>query len=452
MERQKLLIIAGVVVIVVIAILVFGLKRNGGPRLQPITLKFWSVYEDEKVFRELIGDYQRNNRHVTIKFEKKSFDNYEEDLLNALASGKGPDIFSIHNTWLPKHKDKISPMPQVEGFMTLEGFSNTFVDVVYSDFVAKEEKEEEKTWVGRRKEEEEEKEKIYAIPLYVDTLAFYYNKDMFNSAGIPSPPTNWEELLDDVYTLTERDKWGNIKTSGIAMGTAENINRSTDILTLLMLQGGTKMTDEEHGRATFNQMVRLGEERFSPGKEALRFYTDFSNPAKSIYCWNRQMPYSIDAFYEGKVAMMINYSHSIETIRAKSPYLNFAIAPVPQIKDRELDINYANYWSLTVSKNSENPNEAWKFILYLAQKENVEKYLENIKRPTARRDLIEWQKEDPDLGIFANQALSAKSWYQADNSAIDKILTNMVESIVLRKATLDKALNEAADKVNVLMR
>ena len=451
MKRQKILIIAGVVVVVMIAILAFGLKRDRGPRLQPVTLKFWSVYEDEKVFRELIGDYQRSNRHVTIKFEKKSFDNYEEDLLNALAAGKGPDIFSIHHTWLPKHKDKISPMPQTEWFMSIEEFANTFVDVVYSDFIAKEEEEEE-TRARRRKEKEEEKEEIYAIPLYVDTLALYYNKDMFNSAGIPSPPTNWEELLDDVYTLTERDKWGNIKKSGIAMGTAENINRSIDILTLLMLQGGTKMTNEEHSRATFNQVVRLEQERFSPGKEALRFYTDFSNPAKSIYCWNRQMPYSIDAFYEGKVAMMINYSHSIETIRAKSPYLNFAIAPVPQIKDKKLDINYANYWGLTVSKNSENPNEAWKFILYLAQEENVKKYLENTKRPTAKRDLIEWQKEDPDLGIFANQTLSAKSWHQTDNSAIEKIFADMIESIVLEKTSLDRALNEAADKVTILMK
>lgn len=450
MERQKLLIIAGVVVIVVIAILAFGLKRNGGPRLQSVTLEFWSVYEDEKIFKELIGDYQGSNRHVTIKFEKKPFDNYEEDLLNALAAGKGPDVFSIHHTWLPKHKDKISPMSQAEGFMTLEGFSNTFVDVVYSDFVAKEEKEEEKTRIKRK--EEEEKERIYAVPLYVDTLALYYNKDMFNNAGIPSPPTSWEELLDDVYTLTERDKWGNIQKSGIAMGTAENINRSTDILSLLMLQSGAKMTDEEHGRATFNQTVRLEQERFNPGKEALRFYTDFSNPAKNIYCWNRQMPYSIDAFYEGKVVMLINYSHSIETIRAKSPYLNFAIAPVPQIKDREFDINYANYWGLTVSKNSENSNEAWKFILYLAQKENVKKYLENTKRPTARRDLIEWQKEDPELGVFAEQTLSAKSWYQADSSAIEKIFADMVESIVLEKTSLDRTLNEAADKVTILMK
>ena len=455
MERQKLLIIGAVAAAVVIAILAFGLKREG-PRLRPITLEIWSVYDDRDFYREVIEDYQRSNRHITIEFQKKSFDIYEEDLINALAAGKGPDIFNIHNTWLPKHKDKISPMPQGEGFITLEEFSNTFVDVAYFDFIAKEEAEEEtrtsRGIPGRRKDEEEAKERIYALPLYVDTLALYYNKDTFNSVGIPSPPAICEELLDDVYLLTEKDQWGNIKKSGIAMGTAENINRSTDILAFLMLQSGAEMTNEDRTKATFGQAIRQEEERFNPGKDALRFYTDFSNPSKNIYCWNRQMPYSIDAFYQGKAAMMINYSYAIETIRAKSPYLNFAIALVPQIKDRKFDVNYANYWGYTVFRDSEESESAWRFLQFLSSEKSAKKYLENTKRPTARRDLISWQKEDSELSAFANQVLSAKSWYQADSQTIEEIFINMVESIVLGKATLDQALKEAVDKVNVLMK
>jgi len=235
------------------------------------------------------------------------------------------------------------------------------------------------------------------------------------------------------------------------MGTAENINRSTDILTLLMLQTGTKMTNDDYTQATFNQKIRLKEQTFSPGQEALRFYTDFSNP-KRVYCWNRQMPYSIDAFYQGKTAMMINYSHHIETIRDKASYFNFGLAPVPQIKDRDFDVNYANYWGLAVSKNSDYPIAAWKFIVYLTQRENLKKYLEQAKRPAPRRDLIEWQKTDPDLGIFANQALSAQSWHQVDNQAIEKIFADMIKSVVLGEATIEQAINKAADQVTVLMK
>ena len=323
-------------------------------------------------------------------------------------------------------------MPQADGFLNFETFRDIFVDVAFQDFV--------------------DEDGIYAIPFYVDTLALYYNKDFFNSAAIPMPPATWDEFLNDVEKLTKRDKWGNIERAGIAMGTAENINRSTDILSLLMLQTGAEMTDEAHTKAAFNQVTYLEGQSFRPGTDALRFYTDFSNPTKRIYSWNRQMPYSIDAFYQGKAATMINYSHRINTIKSRSPYLNFGIASVPQIKDRKFDVNYANYWGQAVSKKSRYPEAAWKLILYLARKENVKMYLQAAKRPTSRRDLIQWQKDATNLDVFASQALSAKSWYQADSSAIERIFADMIESVVLGAATVEQAINKTADQVNVLMK
>lgn len=431
MDRRKLLIIAAIIIVVIILILAFGLKKDR--KSEPITLKFWSVYDDKVNYSEAIEEYQKANKHVTINYEKKSFAEYEQELINALAAGEGPDIFTIHHTWLSKHEDKIFPMPQEgEDFYSAETFKNTFVDVTYQDLVKD----------GR----------IYALPLYVDTLALYYNKDFFNSSGIPSVPETWDEFLDDVEVLTGKDSGGNIERAGAAIGTAENVNRSTDILALLMLQTGAEMTNADNTQATFNQRVSLEGESFMPGKDALRFYTDFSNPTKRVYCWNRQMPYSIDAFYEGKTAMMINYSYHIDTIRAKSPYLNFDVASMPQIKNRNFDVNYANYWAQTVSKNSDKTDEAWKFLVFLAKKENAQKYLEKSKRPTARRDLVEWQRENADIDVFANQSLTARSWHQADNQSIEKILADMIKSVVLGEADLEEAVNKAASQVTLLMR
>ena len=47
--------------------------------------------------------------NVTIVYTKKDETTYQQDLLNALASGKGPDIFAISNSWLPEYIDKIVP-------------------------------------------------------------------------------------------------------------------------------------------------------------------------------------------------------------------------------------------------------------------------------------------------------------------------------------------------------
>ena len=428
-DKKKILIIIGAVIFVFIIILAVGLKEG---RRGSVHLEIWGLFDEEEVYSGFIKEYTQSNKNVAIKYTKKSIVDYEKELIDALAADKGPDIFLIHNTWLPRYEDKISAMPRVKEFFTPISFQETFVDVAYRDLV--------------------KNDKIYGIPLYVDTLALFYNKDLFNSAGIPHPPSTWEEFVKDVELLTKRSATGEFEVSGAAMGTAENINRAVDILYLLMLQTGTEMTDNQHTRATFNESIYTQGKTLNPGKDALRFYTDFANPTKSVYCWNRQMHYSIDAFAEEKTAMMINYSYHIDTIREKAPYLNFAIAPVPQIKDRKFDINYANYWAFTVSKKSKSPYEAWRFLMFFSKRENLKRYLEKTKAPTSRRDLIEWQKNDPELKPFASQVLSAKSWYQVDNQAIEEIFINMIKSVVLGEATLDQAINKAANQVTVLMR
>lgn len=430
MARKKLLIIIGGAAIVLIIVLAIGLRKDLNP--EPANLEIWAVYDNRETWGDFIESYQEENKHISIDFKVKSFIDYEKELIDAFAAGEGPDIFYFHNAWLPKHKSKLNPMPQSEEFITARDFENTFVRAAYSDFVNQNE--------------------IYALPLYVDTLALYYNENLLSTAGISSPPTTWSEFIEDVEILTKRDQWGNITQSGAAIGTAENINRSTDILCLLMLQTGTKMTDDNNSKAIFNHVTHLKEESFNPGKEALRFYTDFSNPNKQAYCWNRQMPYSIDAFYQGKTAMMINYSHHIETIKDKASYFDFDVTSVPQIKDRDFDVNYPNYWGLAVSKTSENLSAAWKLISSFTQRQNLQSYLEKAQRPTPRRDLVEWQKNDPYLGVFAHQSLSARSWYQADSQAIEKIFANMVKSIVVGEAEYEQAINKAADQVSALMK
>jgi multiple sugar transport system substrate-binding protein len=429
MARKQLLMIAGGVVAIIVIIFVVGtmLKK---PSCTPAALEIWGVYDDPATFSELIKTYEKQNKCASIKYVKKDFNTYGTDLVNAFASDKAPDIFMIHNTWLPIHKDKIKELP--ETLMTFQNFQDTFVEVAEKDLT--------------------EDNKIYGLPLYVDTLALYYNKDYFNTAGISFPPKTWSQLIDDLEKLIKRNQSGAIDRAGISLGTSENINRSTDILALLMLQNKTKMVSDDKKFANFNKVILLEQGTYYPGQDALRFYTDFSNPSKRTYTWNRQMSYSIDAFVEGKTAMMINYSHHIATIKAKTPYLNFAISTMPQLDQRDYDINYANYWAITVSKKTKSPDEAWKFLIYLTNKENSQKYLEKTKKPVARRDLVDWQEKDLQLGVFAKQSLTARSWYQVDSGKIETIFSQAIDSVVLGTSSVGAAIDTANAQVNLLMK
>ena len=395
-----------------------------------VALEFWSVFDDSDVYAPLIAEFQRQYPYITINYRKKNISSYESDLLDALASGRGPDIFSINNAWLPRYLEKLSPAPSE--MISLQRFREVFVDVAEQDFILD--------------------EKIYAFPFSVDTLALFYNKDLLNSAGIAVLPGTWEEFNAAVETLTKKDGQGNILQAGAALGTSRNINRSTDILALLMMQSGAKMISPDKTRATFSDAINLGQENFLPGNRALTFYVNFANPSKKVYTWNSSQHYSLDAFSQGEAALMLNYAYQIPVLRAKAPHLNFGVASLPQISQQGTAISYANYWGQTVAKSSTNSAAAWQFLGWLAQPENLKQYLQATKKPASRRDLIDWQKNDSELGVFARQALVARSWWQSDNAAIEKIFAQMIDQALSSPSLIDEIVKDANDQVTQLMR
>lgn len=434
------LLLGGVVFLMTQGILP-GLRHSGpaGPKgPPPITLTVWNVFEGLDQYSDIIAEYQKANPNITIKYEKVDYLEYRQKLLDAFASGTAPDIFAIHNTWLPLEKNRVSPMPK--SLPLQSEFEQVFPRVVGADF----------TRVGENGERN-----IYALPLSVETLGLFYNKDYFETANIGSPPKTWEELVDYAKLFTQLDDAGKIKISGVALGSSGNINRAADIISLLMLQAGAHMNNELLSEATFDDQVWVGEgpeqKRFSPGKEALQFYLAFSDPTANAYSWNADMPYSIDAFVEGKTAMMINYPHHIGTIMSKAPHLNIEVASMPQLKDGKENINYASYWGFAVSKISQNKDAAWNFVNFLVQPENAKKYAEKAKMPVSRLDLILWQQQDPSLKHFANQITEARSWYEGDSTAVETILEDMITAAGIKVKTIDEALEDAAARVTVVL-
>jgi multiple sugar transport system substrate-binding protein len=287
-----------------------------------------------------------------------------------------------------------------------------------------------------------EQDRIFGLPLSVDTLALYFNKDLLNAANIAEPPTTWTQFQEQVVKLTKIGQNSAILQSGAALGTGKNVERASDILSLLIMQNGAKMVDDR-GVAVFAS----GDENAPLAIDAVRFYTDFANPLKQVYTWNDDEPDSFDAFINGKTAFFFGYSYHAPLITARSPKLNFAIAPVPQIEGGKT-VNFANYWVETVSKQTDNRDWAWDFIQFAASKERVAAYLEAAQKPTARRALINTQIENETLSIFANQLLTSVSWYRGnDAQAMEKAFVDLITS-VLSGAEIEQELPIAQNKVN----
>jgi ABC-type glycerol-3-phosphate transport system substrate-binding protein len=482
-NNKKIFIIAGVVVLI-LAIIVYAIMHlKTPPKSYKVNLEVWGLFDDSDTFSKVIEEYKkRNSLAGDIVYKKLSVNSYENDLLDALATGKGPDIFIIHNTWLPKHEDKLAAAPQT--VLNLKQVQDSFPDVVTADFT--------------------KDQNVYALPLSVDSLALYVNKDYLNQAGITKAPQTWTEFDDAVKKLTKVDSLGNIQFSGAAVGLSSDrpdnpgggkINRATDILTLLMMQSGAQMLSNTYNQAAFAEYVTSADnQQYSSGERALAYYTKFTNPQnQDLYCWNSQMHNSNDAFIEGKTAMMLNYSWLIPGIQSRAPKLNLGTFPIPQNIDQSgkgLNIDFANYWGYAVSKNKvidsqaniassgqqatndQRITEAWKFLRYLtmnpsysnggdlkaatsadsAKFDPASAYATALKKPAARRDLLQTQINDPLLSPFAAGNLIARSWAQPDNLAIEKIFDGMIDGVTLKNVSTRDAIQKAQNDVNLLLR
>ena len=422
----------------------------------PVKLVVWGVFDGNNAFADSMKAYQKIHPNVSFEYKELSVDTFKNELLRALAEGTGPDIFALNNAWLGEYQSLITPLPtslsipysEVQGSIKKEtvysvkeqptlsqrALKTDYVDVVAQDVV--------RSYQANTKTPAADR--IFGLPLSVDTLALYYNKDLLNAGGFPAPAKTWTEFQTQVTKLSSIGSNNTILQSGAAIGTSKNVERSFDILSLLMMQNGTQMTDDRN-RATFSQFSSDGKTVL--GIDAVNFYTDFANPTKQVYSWNADQPGSFDAFTQGKTAYFFGYSYHAPLIAAAAPKLKFSIAPVPQIEGGK-QVNYANYWIETVSKASKNANWAWDYIQFETAAAQAPLYLKVTHKPTALRALIGSEMDDEILTTFAGQLLTAKSWYRgSDDSIAESAIQTLIDQ-VLTGMDPQKAIRDAENKVN----
>lgn len=441
----------------------FG-RGGGGEQQQTsgrVELVYYKLFDEEDVIQPLIQQYQAQNPNVSITYRKfENAQEYENLIINELAEGEGPDIFSMPNHWFLRNTKKVNPLPA--DMATPEQFEATFVSVAYNDLVLRDPRD------GLVK--------IFGIPLTVDTLALYYNKAHFEDQ-IPSrgrPASTWEELKEDVFKLTKADNsFERFEVAGVAMGRRDNVARWLDILFLLMLQYETDLYNDNISGAEFSRqrLVDATGQSINPATSALELYTSFALPANKNYSWNafladsRSAEKEIDTFARGKVSMIFGYSHLYEDVLAKISELesqgvstmnpsDVRIATVPQVLDPEVSTDkrdaFASYYVETVSRTSAYPREAWDFLLFMSRQENLAFYNEETHRPTSRRDMIEDQKLDPIYGVYAEQIGFAESLAVYDAAAYSEIFGKAVDSVLATVSPTD-AIRIAEEEINELL-
>ncbi len=412
-------IAAFLLLILILAIAGVG-RREAKP--QPATLQFWGFEDDQEVWRGVIEAFRKQYPHIDVSYRRLPERTYEETLVNSLAEGKGPDLFLLRNTALDEHRDKIFPLPRKSSPFTPVEMARTFVDDPAGLLMT-------------------EGGDLLGLPIFVDSLALFYNKDIFAANGIAQAPRTWDEAAALSQHLTTRAENGDLVRSGLALGGSDNIAHAMEIVSAFIFQRGDAIV---RGNA-----VALGEGAI----EALAFYTSFADSASQNFSWTNRMLGSLDAFAEGKAAMAIGFAADSDRIRAKNPHANFGVAPLPQLSGARAPRTYAQYWFPAVSRLSKAPQAAWQFIFYAAYPEGAELYRERAGgRPPARRDQISRPAKTEEEDVFSRQALTAHSWQIPDEDAAPRLFEEAIESVISRAMSPAGAIGRLREQLQLYLR
>lgn len=433
MSKFNVAIIFAMLVFVIVAVLMvagiipgLGGVMPGGGGGNEVKIVVWGPVSSD-VFGGFFTNLNGANRGVfNLAYAQKNPETYESELIEALASGKGPDIFLLSQDLILKHKDKVFLVP----FQSFDkrSFKDTFI-------------EESELYLDGENG-------IVALPLMIDPMILYWNRDLFNDVGIAKPPVFWDEFLVYSQKLTQRDASSNIVQAGAGLGDFQNIDYAEDIISFLILQTGNPVVDAATLRPTLKENRGLV---VNPTESAVRFFAEFSDPAKTSYSWNRAMPESKNAFAAGILAMYFGYAGEYKDIASKNPHLNFDVAEIPQIRDGGVKVTFGKMQALAISRFSEHKDAALTALAAILQKDFIGQLSEKSYLPPVRRDLLLEKSSDPIMAVFYLAALKSRAWLEPEPQKVFDIFKTMVDSAITGKRRISDAVSDADAKLSNLL-
>ena len=467
--NRKVQIGIGIVLIIVLIIGIVSLtsgkpKKNttGVSTAAPVTLTWWKPFYGKDVYTKIIEDFKKipGNEGVAIDLVSKNYDDsYYSTLIGDIARNAGPDIFSLHNDDLPAYKEFMTPLTNITGGELAE-YKQNFVDLVVKETI--------------------DRDKVYAVSSYVDNLQLYYNKNILAQNSIALPPATWSELDKQLPALNKRSlNSATFTQSAISLGVGgrgleglSNVNRHEDILPMLILQDGGQIYDTKSEKILFglsknqkdldiklitgtNFSIDESDKQSNPTYKAIKFYTDFANQSSSRYSWNTTSDNNTDAFINGKLAYILQYSYFGDEIKQRNERLPFDISPLPQL-DLTVKKTYGSYFMDGMNRSLESApakkEAAEKFLKYLTTKDVQEQFAGITKLPASRKDVIKTQLAgDNQTRMFAAGALYADNYYKPDVVACEKLWSDMIERVQYSGQPLSESISQAINQYSALV-
>ncbi len=416
-SKFQFALLGGFIVLFVLGFLAFSGRLplpQGKNKVNYGAVTVWGTLPGSVVQR-VLGEQLQGNDSINITYIEKSPATFQSEFVNALAVGGGPDLIIVSQENLLQNLDKLIPIPYETA--SDRTFRDTFVQGAEL-FLAP--------------------EGVLALPVTIDPLVMYYNRDILTNAGIVQVPRSWSQFYALTPRLTVRDRFGNVTQSFVSFGEYANVTNAKGIISMLMLQAGRSIVT----RAPAGLVIDLASEgEQSPAVQAITFYTEFANPSKEAYTWNRSFSSSRATFEAGELVLYFGLASEYASIAARSPHLNFDVAVVPQPEQITRRTTYGNINASAITRSTRNPAGALQTALLLTTPEIGGALARELNLPPVRRDLLLNPPTDSaSRAVFYDSALIVSTWLDPLPSQTNTLFLEMINDINSGRLRISEAL------------
>jgi ABC-type glycerol-3-phosphate transport system substrate-binding protein len=384
----------------------------------------WGQWKGTEVGADFMAEveaaFEADHPEIDLVIIDSPFQGFHDRAIVLHQAGQLPDVLMAQVDWVAEFAD-LEILAPLDDFIA--GEPAEFMGNIPETFHTK--------WRGHQ----------YYLPVESGAVAMFYNKDIFEAAGIEGPPTTWDEFAETARAVTDPGSMVFAVTGTLASEPPTNM--TYEIYPLILQAGGT-IIDTETNQAAFNSEA---------GVKALEWYVERINGD------NISMPGVLSNgerekranFSTGNVAMMFEGPWGIAIQRQLNPDLNYGIAPLPE---GETSGTLVRGSLNTMTTQAENPEAAWTFMKWLSGPKGNEIWAKGTGAFPARTDVSsqEWFKERELFQAFVTQMErpNAVSPFLVMPNAVqmNKIVTTEVQHVIQGTKSAQEALDAAAEQWN----
>ena len=360
-----------------------------GARAQAVEIEYWQYVFDARIkaMNELIKRFEAANPTIKVKHTTFPYADYQTKIVAAAPAGQGPDVVQLFYGWVDNFiaGKVIRPLPR-------DAFPPEMIEKEFYPIVSAMKREGE----------------YYALPTAVRSLALFYNKKIFQEAGLdPSkPPKTLDEFLDAAKKTTKRDGAGNMLQAGVTLDMpGQDYHWWREVL--LRQMGGKPYSDD-------NKTVTYASEA--------------------------------GAFRAGRAAMTIDGSFRLGAFGGIKNF-EWGVAELPAGPDGTKS-NFASYWvnAITTKPTGEKLEAAKKFMAFVTSPEAMQLWLETVGELPARKAAAETEKNlaHPIYGPFLKALNYSQATVFVDELPQRQVILDMANRVLLQNQEPKAALAEAA--------